>query len=87
MNNHIKKMLRIIDPNLIISDISYEIIKKKTQLSFTGLIFLLQHLVKTVVRLFLILKENKLLFEMGQKWCLFDLTNLIILHLINCNTA
>lgn len=29
MNNPIKKMLRIIDPNLIISDISYEIIKKR----------------------------------------------------------
>lgn len=36
MNNAIKKMLRIIDPNLIISDISYEIIKKETQPSFTG---------------------------------------------------
>lgn len=67
MNNPIKNMLRIIDPNLIISDISYEIIKKETQLSFTGLILLLQHLAKTVVRLFLILKENKLLFEIGQK--------------------
>lgn len=78
MNNPIKKMLRIIDPNLIISDISYEIKKKETQSSFTGRILQLQHLAKTVVQLFLILKENKLLFEMGQELCPFDLTNLII---------
>lgn len=48
MNNHIKKILRIIEPNLIILDISYEIIKKETQPSFTGLILQLQHLSKTV---------------------------------------
>ena len=29
MSNDIKKLLRIIEPDLIISDISYEVIKKK----------------------------------------------------------
>ena len=78
MNNPIKKMLRIIDPNLIISDISYEIIKKRNTTILHGTYSPAPKPCQNCGSTVFVSQGKQVIVRNGTKLCPFDLTNLII---------